>query len=464
MSRRVMAVSIKYSPRGPSRWRRSCSQSGFQKRKRSNLSFYERGGAVKVFELIALSLRSKPSSGGASSTTLQTQSPSPTRHSLIALPGRVQPSQHTLLSRSCFTPPHSPVAWNAEPHSCPARRRSLCLRTPQSLAREQSPTPNSLPTPCCPRGGADYLPPWCSRYPTSAPTALPIASRHFAPGTLPLPPRRCRSPPALARTGAPGTPPLAPRRCRLSPALVRLVPHLCPDGTADCLPPLCARYPTSSPAAVPVASRTGPHWCSRYPTSAPAAVPIASPFGAPGAPPLPTRRCRLHPALARPAPRLCGAPPPYGGPPRSAQLTPPTVSAALSCDVLPPTRQLPPPALALIGLCRGYSRSSVSTAYPADSLVSRIADVYAEGVTIVCRHTCTVFLLSTDMCESCTDTIVTHHSFLSSPSPPPNTISTVSSNIPAFSSAPSHADTPLIKSSDWVPGNGPSASVALSST
>ena len=191
ISRRVMTVSRKHSPRGPSRWRRSCSQSGFQKRKRSNLSFYERGGAVNVFELIALSLRSKPSRGSASSTTLQTQSPSPTRHSLIAFPGRVQPSQHTLLSRSCFTPPHSLVTWNAEPTSWPARRWSLCLRMPQSLAREQSPAPNSLPTPCCPRGGADYLPPWCTRYPTSAPAAVPIASRPCVPGTPPLPRRHC---------------------------------------------------------------------------------------------------------------------------------------------------------------------------------------------------------------------------------------------------------------------------------
>jgi len=387
-------------------------------------------------------------------------------------------------------PPHASVAstgaiTDTELPSYPLLPSRRC-RLPPALVR---PVPH-----LCPRCGADYLPPWRARYPTSAPAAVPVASRtgpHWcarcptsapaavliasrpcASGTLPLPPRRCRSPPALARTGARGTLPLPSRRCRLPPALVRPVPHLCPDGTADCLPPLCARYPTSAPAAVPVASRTGPHWCSRYPTSAPAAVPIASRFGVPGAPPLPPRRCRLHPALVRPAPRLCGAPPPYGGPPlsaprtppRSAPLTHPTVAAALSCDVLPPTRQLLPPSLALIGLCRGYSRPSVSTAYPADSLVSRIADVYAEGVTIVCRDTCIVFLFSTDMCESCTDTIVTHHSFSSSPSPPPNTISTVSSNIPAFSSAPSHADTPLIKSSDWVPGNRPSASVALSST
>jgi len=41
----------------------------------------------------------------------------------------------------------------------------------------------------------------------------------------------------------------------------------------------------------------------------------------------------LHPALVRPAPRRCGAPPPYGCPPRSAPLTPPTVAAALSGDV-----------------------------------------------------------------------------------------------------------------------------------
>jgi len=56
MSRRVMAVSRKHSPRGPSRWRRSCSQSEFQKRKRSNLSFYECGGAVNVVELIVPAL------------------------------------------------------------------------------------------------------------------------------------------------------------------------------------------------------------------------------------------------------------------------------------------------------------------------------------------------------------------------------------------------------------------------
>ena len=259
MSRRVIAVSRKHSPRGPSRWRRSCSQSGFQKRKRSNLSFYECGGAVNVFELIALSLRSKPSRGSASSTTLQTQLPSPTRHSLIAFPGRVQPSQHTLLSKSCFTPPHSPVAWNAEPHSCPARRRSLCLRTPQSLARKQSPTPNSLPTPFCPRGGADYLPPWCARYPISAPKALPIASRHCAPGTLPVPSRRCRSPPALARTGAPGTPLLPQRRCRLPPALELPVPHLCPRHGADCIPHWRARHHAFAEPHLPTAAHLALH-------------------------------------------------------------------------------------------------------------------------------------------------------------------------------------------------------------
>jgi len=305
MSRRVMAVSRRHSPRGPSRWRRSCSQSGFQKRKRSNLSFYERGGAVKVFELIALSLRSKPSRGGASSTTLQTHSPSPTRHSLIALPGRVQPSQHTLLSRSCFTPPPSPVAWNAEPHSCPARRRSLCLRTPQSLAREQSPTPNSLPTPCCPRGGADYLPPWCARYPTSAPAAVPIAFRPCAPGTPPLPRRHCRLPPAIVRP----VPYLYPRdgagRLPHWPALVLPVPHLCPRGGADCLPPLCARYPTSAPTALPIASRHCAPGTLPLPPRRCRSPPALARTGAPGTPPLPQRRCRLPPALELPVPHLC---------------------------------------------------------------------------------------------------------------------------------------------------------------
>ena len=216
--------------------------------------------------------------------------------------------------------------------------------------------------------------------------------------------------PTTSRPGAPDTPPLPPRRCRLPPALVLPVPHLCPDGTADCLPPVCSRYLTPAPRLC------------RLP-------PALSRTGASGTPPLPQRRGRLPPALERPVPHLCprdGAdciphwcarhqavvephlltaahlalhhshPPP--SPPPCRATSPAAGRIVHSCcggtddgrclrpkprpSPVPPhfrplwfdrsspmlqtSHQLPPPSLALVGMCGDYSRRAVSTAYPAD--------------------------------------------------------------------------------------------------
>jgi len=99
---------------------------GLPKERTIELMFYKLCGAINVFELIALSLRSKSSPGSASSTPLLIKSPSPTRSSLIASSRSVQPAQHTHPSRSCSTAPNPPVARNAEPNSGRQRRRFPC--------------------------------------------------------------------------------------------------------------------------------------------------------------------------------------------------------------------------------------------------------------------------------------------------------------------------------------------------
>ena len=166
----------------------------------------------------------------------------------------------------------------------------------------------------CPRGGADCLPPLCSRYPTSAPTALPIASRHYAPGTLPLP-RACAG------------------RLPHWPALVRPVPHLCPSGGADCLPLWSARYPTSAPATVPIASRT----------CAPGTTPLRSPTSLR----LPTSLCTTHTPHRRRRPVVRRLLPP------GASSTP-AVAVRTTAAACAPTPALHP-FLPTFGLCGATS-------------------------------------------------------------------------------------------------------------
>jgi len=79
------------------------------------------------------------------------------------------------------------------------------------------------------------------------------------------------------------------------------------------------------------------------------------------------------------------------------------------------------------------------------------------ALSFCCLEACMVSFLLRGIRESCSDTTVTHHSFSSSPSALPNTMSTVFSNFKAFSSAPSHSDTPHIKSFDWVLAKRPVA-------
>jgi len=167
-------------------------------------------------------------------------------------------STHPFIEELLHTPTLASRLERGSPQ-LPARRRSLCLRMPQSRAREQSPTPNSLPTPCCPRGGADYLPPSCARYPTSAPAAVPIAPCPCAPGTPPLPRRHCRLPLAIVRP----VPYLCPRggagRLPHWPALVLPVPHLCPRDGANCIPHWRARNHAFAAPHLPTAAHLALH-------------------------------------------------------------------------------------------------------------------------------------------------------------------------------------------------------------